>query len=367
MSKKPPKRSPLGTPVPNYLREETKRSPLGTPPPGRLPPKYIAELHENASFNSPMINLAQHYSSVPMAPLLIEPNSFLIIVDTYNWAWDIASRELLKAMPEAKGKIVDINDFRSGGIDVRTYNVVLVYPWAATGLLNYLDPRNTVINIAGGDQLELLYFFKSLCSRFKYYGVCNDIIKDKIIEAFPTKEIFTLTHGVDTELFSPQKRTSERTFRVGWVGKCDRELKRFYLAKKITKEHNFTLRVAGFKSRPHHKMPNFYRSVDCLLVTSDKEAHPMIVYEAMSCEVPPITTDVGDVSRYITDGENGFILPINASISEFAEKINILKNDADLRKKMGKAARKTILERLSWEQIAEQYKPLTKILGVEQQ
>ena len=386
MSKKPPKRSPPGTPVPNYLREEPKRSPAGTPPPGILPPKnpptsspllnpvagklsskYILGVHELESFNRPPLNLSQLYLIKPIPPLQVEPNSFLIIVDTYDWAWDIASRELLSAMPEAKGKIVDVDDFRRGGIDVRTYNVVLVYPWAATGLLNYLDPRNTVINIAGGDQLELLYFFKSLCSRFKYYGVCNDIIKDKIIEAFPTKEIFTLTHGVDTELFSPQKRTSERTFRVGWVGKCDRELKRFYLAKKITKEHNFTLRVAGFKSRPHHKMPNFYRSVDCLLVTSDKEAHPMIVYEAMSCEVPPITTDVGDVSRYITDGENGFILPINASISEFAEKINILKNDADLRKKMGKAARKTILERLSWEQIAEQYKPLTKILGVEQQ
>ena len=44
-----------------------------------------------------------------------------------------------------------------------------------------------------------------------------------------------------------------------------------------------------------------------------------------------------------------------------------LPRKSDLRKKMGKAARKTILERLSWEQIAEQYKPLTKILGVEQQ
>ena len=365
MSKKPPKRSPPGTPVPNYLREEIKRSPMGTPPPGRLPPKYIPGLHEQTAFNKPLLNLAQLYLNKPITPLQIEPNSFLIIVDTYDWAWDIASRELLSAMPEAKGKIVDVDDFRGGGIDVRTYNVVLVYPWAATGLLNYLDPRNTVINIAGGDQLEMLHFFKSLCNRFKFYGVCNDIIKDKIVEAFPTKQVFTLTHGVDTELFSPQKRTSERMFRVGWVGKCDRKLKRFDLAKKITKEHNFTLHVAGFKSRPHHKMPNFYRSVDCLLVTSDKEAHPMIVYESMSCGVPVVTTNVGDVSRYITDGENGFILPIYAPMSEFADKINILKNNVDLREKMGKDARKTILERLSWEKIAEQYKPLTKILGVE--
>ena len=179
MSKKPPKRSPPGTPVPNYLREEPKRSPAGTPPPGILPPKnpptsspllnpvagklsskYILGVHELESFNRPPLNLSQLYLIKPIPPLHVEPNSFLIIVDTYDWAWDIASRELLSAMPEAKGKIVDVDDFRRGGIDVRTYNVVLVYPWAATGLLNYLDPRNTVINIAGGDQLELLYFFK---------------------------------------------------------------------------------------------------------------------------------------------------------------------------------------------------------------
>ena len=387
MSKKPPKRSPEGTPPPNYpiSNKPPKRSPIGTPPPGILPrknppppspllnpvagilpSKYDQRLHSPKVIRPPIIIKPPQLSlTKPLIPLKIVPNSFLIIVDTYNWAWDIASRELLKAMPESKGRIVDINDFRTEEIDVRTYNVVLVYPWADSLTLNRLDPRNTVVNIAGGDQFEMLPLFERFCHRFNYYGVCNENIKELIAKKFPDKKVFTLTHGVDTELFSPRKRVSKRKFKVGWVGRCERGIKRFDLAKKITKQHNFNLLVAGYKSRPHDKMPNFYRSVDCLLVTSVTEAHPMVVYEAMSCEVPVITTDVGDVSRYIIDGKNGFILPIDAPVSEFAEKINVLKNNVKFRKKMGKRARKTIHKRLSWAKIAEQYKPLTEILGVE--
>ena len=362
MFKKPPRRSPEGTPPPGILppKNPPLPSPLLNPVSGILPPKYDARLYAS----KPIIRRPQSGLTTPLIIPKMEHNSFLIIVDTYNWAWDIASRELLKAMPEAKGKIVDINDFRKEEIDVRTYNVVLVYPWATSGLLNYLDPFNTVINIAGGDQFEMLPLFERICYKFHYYGVCNENLKDIITNKFPDKKVFTLTHGVDTELFSPRKRTSEKTFHVGWVGRCERGLKRFDLAKKITEKYNFNLRVAGYKSRPHHKMPNFYRSVDCLLVTSDTEAHPMIVYEAMSCEVPVVTTNVGDVSRYIIDGENGFILPIDAPMSDFAEKINILKNNVSLRNEMGEKARKTILEKLTWSKIAEQYMPLMKLMEV---
>jgi hypothetical protein len=36
----------------------------------------------------------------------------LFIVDVYDWAWDIASRELLSFLPEVNGTIVSVTDFR---------------------------------------------------------------------------------------------------------------------------------------------------------------------------------------------------------------------------------------------------------------
>ncbi|GAH31496.1 unnamed protein product [marine sediment metagenome] len=98
----------------------------------------------------------------------------------------------------------------------------------------------------------------------------------------------------------------------------------------------------------HGNMPAFYNSLDCLLVTSETEAHPLVVYEAMACEIPAVVTNVGDVSEFIIDGNNGFILPINASPSEFVRVITKLKNE-EFRKQIGGEARKTILKMLTWE------------------
>ena len=293
--------------------------------------------------------------------LKIIPNTMLIIVDTYDWAWDIASKELLKAMPDIKGKIVNIDDYKK--VDPLRYNVVMVYPWGITGLMDSLDPRNTVVCVAGGEQLDLLHEFNKKCGDFNVYGACNKKIQARLKKEFPTKTVLHLIHGVNHKLFTPIKKRTRKEFTVGWVGSTQRGIKRYTLAVEIAAKGRFKLHVASFKKYPHSKMPRFYRGIDVLLVTSITEAHPMIVYEAMSCGVSVVATDVGDISQYITHGENGFILPVNASVKQFVETINKLKN-AKLRARIGEEARKTVIEKLSWHVIVKQYLPLQELMKV---
>ncbi|MEQ8905763.1 glycosyltransferase family 4 protein [Ekhidna sp.] len=59
----------------------------------------------------------------------------------------------------------------------------------------------------------------------------------------------------------------------------------------------------------------------------------------MALEIPTIMSPVGVNSDIIQDGENGFHA---SSTDEWVEKLSILIEDADLRKKMGKAGRKTV-------------------------
>ena len=290
------------------------------------------------------------------------PNTMLIIVDTYDWAWDIASRELLKAMPDIKGKIASIDDYRKE--NPLRYNVVIAYPWGAPGLMDYLDPRNTVICIAGGEQLDQLQALRNKSWEFNFYGACNKKIQARLKKEFPAKTVFNLIHGVDTNLFSPAKKRDRKDFVVGWVGSTKRGIKRYPLAVEIADKGGFKLRVAAFKQYPHDKMPRVYRGMDVLLVTSVTEAHPLIVYEAMACGLSVVATDVGDISQYITSGKNGFILPVNASITQFIEVINRLKKDAKLRTRIGENARQTVVKRLSWNKIAKQYTPLMKLMEV---
>jgi glycosyltransferase involved in cell wall biosynthesis len=50
---------------------------------------------------------------------------------------------------------------------------------------------------------------------------------------------------------------------------------------------------------PHDDMPDYYRAADCCLLTSDWEGSPNVVKEALFSGLPVVTTDVGDVGRWI--------------------------------------------------------------------
>lgn len=55
--------------------------------------------------------------------------------------------------------------------------------------------------------------------------------------------------------------------------------------------------------------PLIYSALDLFVLPSVMEAFPMVLLEAMSCECPVISTQVGEVSRIITPGTTGLIVP----------------------------------------------------------
>ena len=50
-----------------------------------------------------------------------------------------------------------------------------------------------------------------------------------------------------------------------------------------------------------------YSAVDCLLITSIREGSPQVVKEAMACNCPIVSTNVGDVKEVIGDTRNCYI------------------------------------------------------------
>jgi len=76
-----------------------------------------------------------------------------------------------------------------------------------------------------------------------------------------------------------------------------------------------------------------YPLMDVLLVTSSEEGGPCTILEAMACEVPVITTDVGHVPEIIREAETGFVCK-NRITGEYIDRIKAIRENDALKKKI---------------------------------
>jgi glycosyltransferase involved in cell wall biosynthesis len=78
---------------------------------------------------------------------------------------------------------------------------------------------------------------------------------------------------------------------------------------------------------PHREMPNLLTQADIYVSTSLYDGTSVSLLEAMACGTFPIVTDIPSNQEWISDGENGFLIPIGDEAA-FARKIvEATKND----------------------------------------
>ena len=94
-------------------------------------------------------------------------------------------------------------------------------------------------------------------------------------------------------------------------------------------------------------MPGLFASLDAYLMTSRVEGGPVTVLEAMACGTPAVATRVGLVPDVVTDGVDGFTVPVGDVAGLTAALIQLASN-RDLAARMGAAARRTAQSQ-SWE------------------
>lgn len=117
---------------------------------------------------------------------------------------------------------------------------------------------------------------------------------------------------------------------------------------------------------PREKIKVLYSHARVFACPSLYEPFGIINLEAMSCETPVVGSAVGGIPEIITEGETGYLIPLESISStdfnpkypetfqkDFAAKINILLEDENLAVTMGKKGRERVLEKFSWESIAK--------------
>ncbi|AEO66489.1 glycosyltransferase family 4 protein [Thermothielavioides terrestris NRRL 8126] len=97
------------------------------------------------------------------------------------------------------------------------------------------------------------------------------------------------------------------------------------------------------------KLAAAYASADIFLHCSVTETFGLVVLESMASGVPVVARDEGGPSDIVRDGESGFLTP-PADLDAFVDKVMMLAEDAELRRRCGENARRQA-EEATWERI----------------
>ncbi len=207
---------------------------------------------------------------------------------------------------------------------------------------------------------------------------------------FDPEKIWTIPLGVDTEQFKPpKKQTPKKNIEILFAGYLYKLKGVEYLIKALhtitKKRQDIKLRIVGEGSDkprlikltetlkiqdkvifeglvPHTKMPKYYQQCDIFCFPTLGEPFGKAIIEAMACAKPVIASNIGGPAEIIQHQKTGLLVP-PAQPKILATKIlELLSNETEL-KKMGANARKTAIEKYSWEKISEKYHSLYQTLN----
>jgi D-inositol-3-phosphate glycosyltransferase len=101
----------------------------------------------------------------------------------------------------------------------------------------------------------------------------------------------------------------------------------------------------------HEQLPYFYSGADVCVVPSYCESFGLVALESLACGTPVVTTDVGDFSNIILEGETGYVVRGNIP-QHLADKIALLLSRPGTDKESARLIRSTV-SRFSWSNIAQ--------------
>ncbi|MCL2597538.1 MAG: glycosyltransferase [Paludibacter sp.] len=217
---------------------------------------------------------------------------------------------------EGKGSWGYLKNYRKFLRKISDFQPVIIHAhYGLSGLLANLQRRVPVVTTYHGSDInskKVLRFSKIaiLLSKFNIF-----VSQKNIQTAKPKKNYALLPCGVDTEIFIPlnNKDVIRENYNLDITKKYvlfsssfDNAVKNYYLAEKvINKNKNVTL--LELKDYTRQQVSELMNAVDCALLTSFSEGSPQFIKEAMACNCPVVSVDVGDVREKLEGVANCYV------------------------------------------------------------
>jgi phosphatidylinositol alpha 1,6-mannosyltransferase len=240
----------------------------------------------------------------------------------------------------------------------------------ASGLLEFFPPPQR-------EQVGWLIRESALQAALRFYKIPQMLFAPnpelmKMLERGTGKPVYPMQRGVDTELFSPQRRhRTSGKFILGYVGRLNVEKNIRFLAEleRALLDSGFAgfrfsivgqggeetwlranMQNADFAGVLHgENLARAYANMDAFVFPSHTDTFGNVVLEALASGVPAVVTDRGGPQFVVKHGETGFV---TRDSSEFVAYVRYLAGDAKGLQAMRDAARGCALE-ASWDRIFE--------------
>jgi D-inositol-3-phosphate glycosyltransferase len=157
--------------------------------------------------------------------------------------------------------------------------------------------------------------------------------------------------GIDVLIGAAAQLHEDENFRVLIVGgdaRAEAEVAQLTaLAERLGVGHH----ISFVGAVEHDELPLYYNAADVCVVPSYYESFGMVAIESMACGTPVVASRVGGLASTISDGETGYLISWRCP-EPFAERLELLLDNDELRASFGRAAREAV-ERFRWANVAE--------------
>jgi glycosyltransferase involved in cell wall biosynthesis len=145
------------------------------------------------------------------------------------------------------------------------------------------------------------------------------VMTEEMKQILGRNDAHIIPYGIDLDIFSPRPQAEARQTLglpsgvplILFPYNPGRTLKRFDLilqATDLLKEEFPDIRVMAIHDQPHATVAIYMNACDVLVLTSEREGAPVAVREAMACNLPIISVDVGDVANVIGASEGCYLV-----------------------------------------------------------
>jgi len=226
-----------------------------------------------------------------------------------------------------------LSEFNKFKKEIKRFKPDLIHAhYGLSGLFANMQRKIPVITTYHGSDINLpkVLTLSRIAARLSKYNI---YVSEQLAKRAKAKKKYkVIPCGVDLNVFYPIDKyearkildLEEKKRYILFSASCDNLIKNCSLAKAAINKLNMDVDLIELKGYTRQEVNLLFNASDIALMTSQMEGSPQFIKEAMACNCPIVSTNVGTVKDIIADTIGCYITTFSAD--DVAEKIKMAFN-----------------------------------------